>query len=205
MSPPSAYRNWLRDRRLAKLYVVGSIPIARSNKNKDLERFPLRLNRDSQSEREGGVFGGDSPFWGCQMARPYSWDLRERVVEAVNEGATRSEAADRFDVSISSAVRWHLAWRETGRFAAKPYGGSRSPLEDYAEEIIALVEEQRDRTLDEIVAAMHERRIPGSRTALFRFLERHGITFKKSPARQRAGAYGRDPRPQALDPRARAA
>jgi len=50
-------------------------------------------------------------------------------------------------------------------------------LEDYAEEIIALVEEQRDRTLDEIVAAMHERL--GSRAALFRFLQRHGITFKK--------------------------
>jgi transposase len=139
------------------------------------------------------------------MARSYSWDLRERVVEAVNEGATRSVAAERFGVGVSSAARWHLAWRETGTVAAKPCGGSRSPMEDYAEEIIALVEEQTDRTLDEIVAAMHERRIPGSRTALFRFLERHGITFKVSPARERAGAYRRGPRPQALDTRARAA
>ena len=142
---------------------------------------------------------------GAHMARPYSSDLRERVVEAVNEGATRSEAAERFGVGVSSAVRWHQAWRETGTVEAKPCGGSRSPLEDYAEAIIALVEDQRDRTLDEIVAAMHERRIPGSRTALFRFLERHGITFKKSPARERAGAYGCGPRPQALDTRARAA
>ena len=142
---------------------------------------------------------------GAHMARPYSSDLRERVVEAVNEGATRSEAAEHFGVGVSSAVRWHQAWRETGTFEAKRCGGSRSPLEDYAEEIIALVEEQRDLTLDEIVAAMHERRIPGSRTALFRFLERHGITFKKNPARERAGAYGRGPRPQALDTRARAA
>jgi transposase len=141
----------------------------------------------------------------AHMARPYSSDLRERVVEAVNEGATRSEAAECFGVGVSSAVRWHQAWRETGTFEAKPCGGSRSPLEDYAEAIIALVEDQRDRTLDEIVAAMHERRIPGSRTALFRFLERHGITFKKSPARERAGAYGCGPRPQALDTRARAA
>ncbi len=38
--------------------------------------------------------------------------------------------------------------------------------------------EQDDRTLDEIVAAMRKHRIPGSRTALFRFLERHGITHK---------------------------
>lgn len=41
-------------------------------------------------------------------------------------------------------------------------------MEDYAEEIIAWVEDQRGRTLDESVAATHERRIPGSRTALFR-------------------------------------
>ena len=38
------------------------------------------------------------------MAKAYSSDLRERVVEAVNEGATRYEAAERFGVSVSSAV-----------------------------------------------------------------------------------------------------
>jgi len=95
------------------------------------------------------------------MARPYSTDLRERVVEAVNEGATRLEAAERFGVSVSSAVRWHQAWRETGTFEAKLCGGSCSPLDDYADEILALVEEQDDRSLDEIVAAMRKRRIPG--------------------------------------------
>ena len=68
------------------------------------------------------------------MARPYSTDLRERVVEAVNEGATRLEAAERFGVSVSSAVRWHQAWRETGTFEARSCGGSCSPLDDYAEE-----------------------------------------------------------------------
>jgi len=105
------------------------------------------------------------------MARPYSSDLRERVVEAIDE--------ERFGVSVSSAVRWHQAWRETGTFEAEFCGGSCSPLDDYEEEILALVEEQDDRTLDEIVAAMRKRRIPGSRTALFRILERRGITHKK--------------------------
>ena len=113
------------------------------------------------------------------MTKPYSRDLRGRVVEAVDEGATRHEAAERFGISVSSAVRWHQAWRHEGRCEAKPYGGSRSPLEDHAEAIVAVIEEQRDRTLDEIVAAMRKRKIPGSRTALFRFLERHAITRKK--------------------------
>ncbi len=139
------------------------------------------------------------------MARAYSSDLRLRVVEAVEEGATRYEAAERFGVSVSSAVRWHQAWRTRGTFAAKPCGGSRSPLDDHAEEIIALIEEQCDRTLDEIVAAMRKQRISASRTALFRFLERHGITLKKSPARVRTRAGGRGPRTPALDTRARVA
>jgi transposase len=139
------------------------------------------------------------------MARSYSSDLRERVVEAIDEGATRREAAERYAVSVSSAVRWHQAWRNEGRCEARPFGGSRSPLDDYAEQIVALIEEQPDRTLDEIVVAMHKRRMPGSRTALHRFLERHGITLKKSPARIRAGAGGRGPRSPTLDTRARAA
>jgi transposase len=138
------------------------------------------------------------------MAKAYSLDLRERVVDAVNEGATRYEAAERFGVGVSSAVRWHQAWRNEGTFEAKLCGGSRSPLEDHAEQILEIVAEQQDRTLDEIVAAMHKRRLPGSRTALFRFLERHGITHKKSSARQRTGAGRRGARPPALDSRARA-
>ena len=64
------------------------------------------------------------------MAKAYSSDLRERVVEAVNEGATRYEAAERFGVSVSSAVRWHQDWRNEGRFEAKLWGGSRSQLDD---------------------------------------------------------------------------
>ena len=139
------------------------------------------------------------------MARGYSSDLRERVVGEIEEGSTRREAAERFGVSVSSAVRWHQAWRNDGRFEAKPCGGSCSPLDDHAGEIIAVVEERPDRTLDEIVAAMHKRRIPGSRTALFRFLERHGITLKKSAACIRAGTGRRGPRPPTLDTRARAA
>ena len=81
-----------------------------------------------------------------------------RVVEAVDEGATRHEAAERFGVSVSSAVRWHQAWRHEGTIETKPYGGSRSPLEDYAEEILGVIEAQPDLTLDEIVAVMRKRK-----------------------------------------------
>jgi len=105
--------------------------------------------------------------------------LRERVIEAVEEGASRREAAERFVVSPSSAIRWVQTWREQGICAPKPRGGSRSALEDDAEEILALIKERPDGTLDELIAAMRKRRIGGSRSALWRFIERHGITFKK--------------------------
>lgn len=114
------------------------------------------------------------------MPKSLSGDLRERVIEAVQAGASRREAAERFEISASSAVKWLQRWRDHGVCAPKPRGGSRSILEDYAERILALIDEQPDRTLDELLAAMHRRRIPGSRSALWRFLDRHDITLKKS-------------------------
>lgn len=116
------------------------------------------------------------------MPKSLSGDLRERVVEAVEAGASRREAAERFEISASTAVKWLQRWRDHGVCAPKPRGGSRSVLENYADRILALIDEQPDRTLDELVAAMHKRRIPGSRSALWRFLDRHDITFKKKPA-----------------------
>lgn len=136
------------------------------------------------------------------MPKACSWDLRERVIEAVEEGASRREAAERFEVSASSAVKWLQSWRREGRRAPKPRGGSRSPLDDHADEVLALVAEQPDWTLDELIVALRKQRLPGSRSALWRFLERHGISFKKKPASGRATPGGCRPRAPALDPAA---
>jgi transposase len=109
-------------------------------------------------------------FWETKsMPKPYSDDLRERVIEAVVAGASRREAAESFSLSASSAVRWLQRWRDTGSARAKLSGGSTSPLEEHVEWLLALVAKQPDMTLDEIVAAMRKQRIPGSRTAVWRF------------------------------------
>ena len=70
----------------------------------------------------------DSPY-GREAAVPraYSGDLRERVIEAVEAGASRREAAERFEVSVASAVKWLQRWSETRSAAPKPRGGSVSP------------------------------------------------------------------------------
>lgn len=122
------------------------------------------------------------------MARPYSEDIRERVVARIEGGASRREAAEHFDICPSSAIKWMQRLEKTGSCAAKPMGGSLSPLDRHRQELLALIAETPDATLDEIVSAMHKRKIPGSRTALWRFLDRHGITLKKNPARERTRA-----------------
>src|SRR6266852_5641471 len=116
------------------------------------------------------------------MPKSYSGDLRERVIEAVETGASRREAAEHFGVSVSSAVKWLQRWHESRSAAPKPRGGSISALEEVAAKVLALIAEQPDLTLVETVAELRRRRIRTSRSSLWRFLDRHGITLKKKSA-----------------------
>ena len=124
------------------------------------------------------------------MPKAYSADMRERVIAEVEGGASRREAAEEVEVSASTAIIWVKCFRETGRCAAKPRGGSVSPLEEYADFLLGLIKKEPDLTLDEVALAMRKHKIPGSRTAVWRFFKRHKITFKKKPARGGAGARG---------------
>ena len=114
------------------------------------------------------------------MPRPYSNDLRERAIGAVEAGASRREAAERFEVSPSSVINWLRRWHDDRSAVAKPSGGSVSPLEKRSDWLLTLVAKQPDMTLDEVIAAMRTRRFAGSRSALSRFFIRHNVTFKKS-------------------------
>ena len=124
------------------------------------------------------------------MPKAYSADMRKRVIAEVEGGASRREAAEEVEVSASTAIIWVKCFRETGRCAAKPRGGSVSPLEEYADFLLDLIKKEPDLTLDEVALAMRKHKIPGSRTAVWRFFKRHKITFKKKPARGGAGARG---------------
>jgi transposase len=80
------------------------------------------------------------------MPAAYSADIRGRVIASVESGSSRREAAEEFDVSASSAIKWVAAYRTTGSCAAKPRGGSTSPLEKYANFLLTLIEGQPDLT-----------------------------------------------------------
>jgi len=113
------------------------------------------------------------------MPKPYSNDLRTRVIDAVAAGASRREAAECYAIGASTVVMWAQRWEQTGSIAAKPSGGSTSPLEAHAQWLMALIAEQPDLTLDEIVAANRKRGIASSRSAVWRFFNRHRISYKK--------------------------
>jgi len=140
---------------------------------------------------------------GAAMPKAYSCDLRERVIEAVEAGASRHEAAERYEVSVASAIKWLQRWSEERSAAPKLRGGSVSPLEEFAAEILALIAEQPDLTLLEAVAELRKRRIKTSRSSLWRFLDRHDITLKKKSASGRTATRGCGPSASSLDAGAR--
>ena len=124
------------------------------------------------------------------MARGYSKDLRERAVALVEEGESRREAARLLNLAPATAIRWLDRWTSTGKVDAKPCTGhSRSPLKAHEQWLIDLVAREPDLTLQEIRDRLkREKRLEVAVSSIWRFYDRHAITFKKSPARGRAGS-----------------
>ncbi len=125
------------------------------------------------------------------MAKSLSIDLRERLVSAVEGGMTRRSAAKRFGVAASTAIKWVDQWRRTGNVEPRPRGGDRRSerIEAHAEEILALIEETADITLEELAGHLRESHgLKVDPSTVWRLLDRHGMTFKKNRARQRAAA-----------------
>jgi transposase len=85
------------------------------------------------------------------MARPYSVDLRWRIVRAVEAGLSRRAAAAKFEVSVSCVVKLMQRWRELGTLEPARIGGAkRSPLAAHAERLHALLAAEPDLTIAEL-------------------------------------------------------
>jgi transposase len=115
---------------------------------------------------------------------PLSLDLRRRVVAAIREeGMSCRAAARRFEVSFASAIRWATAMRERGSYAPLAMGGdTRSRrVEAHADYLLRLHRLEPDLTLAEICARLERARGEKvSPSMIWRFFDRHDITFKKS-------------------------
>jgi transposase len=127
------------------------------------------------------------------MARPYSLDLRERVVSSVDGGRSRRETARLFGVSVASVVKWCQRACRTGSPAARPMGRRDRPLILAPERdwLLARMAEKPDLTLRALQAELAARGVRVSVKAIWTFLRAERLTVKKKPARRRAGQAGR--------------
>jgi transposase len=129
--------------------------------------------------------------WGSLMGRPLPMELRQRVVDFVEEGHTHRAAAAQFRVSIKFVNDMVLLKRATGSLEAKPQGsgGGHGKLAGVAGWIEQRIKEKRDLTLDELVVELRDGHgVDVHRVSVWRRLRGLGLTHKKRPARGRAEA-----------------
>lgn len=115
------------------------------------------------------------------MARPYSMDLRERVVRAVEEdGLSRRGAAARYGVSESAAIKWVKRFRTTGSVAPGQMGGHR-PKKIRGAHRSWLLERCRrqDFTLRGLVVDLAERGLEVDYRTVWNFVHEEKLSFKK--------------------------
>jgi putative transposase len=122
------------------------------------------------------------------MAKPYSMDLRERVVAAiVKEGLSRHEAASRFGIAVSTAIKWMRRLRETGSVAPGQMGGHKPRAIRGEQEVWLRARlRERDFTLRGLVAELAERGLTVDYRSVWTFVHAEKLSFKKNRARQRA-------------------
>jgi putative transposase len=126
------------------------------------------------------------------MGKPYSMDLRSRVVAAVEGGLSRNEAARRFNIAISTAINWVRRKQDTGSVAPGQMGGYKPRSIRGAHEVWLLERIQRgDYTLRGLVAELGERGLKVDYRSVWTFVHEHDQSFKKNRTGQRAGSSRR--------------
>ena len=127
------------------------------------------------------------------MAKPYSIDLRERVVAAVETGGmSRRRAASHFGVGVSTAIHWVRRFRETGSVAPGQMGGHkpkaiRGAYRDWLIERCG----EKDFTLRGLVAELGDRGLKVDYRSVWEFVHAEKLSYKKNRSRQRTGSSRR--------------
>ena len=136
------------------------------------------------------------------MARAYSQDFRDRVIDGVEtEGMSRRAAARRFGVSEAAAIKWRQRFPRTGeRGSAGPGGHRPSQGKPARAWLLAEIAVQPDITLAALAARLlAERGVKADTSMLSRCFRGVGISFKKKPSGLRAGAARHRAAPGALE------
>ena len=130
------------------------------------------------------------------MPKPYSQDLRNRVIDAVEEGGMSCRAAARrYEVSESTAIKWLERYRREGLRGPVGHGGHRpSALMPHREFLEAARAEKSDVTLQELCDRIRsEKGVNADTSMMSRFFRRIGVTLKKGARCAQAGPLGHRP------------
>src|SRR5246127_3209011 len=119
-----------------------------------------------------------------QMTRPLSNDLRERVVTAIVGGERCRSVALRFGVAVSAGGNWSQRYRATGSVAPGKMGGHRKRvLEPHRAFVLERIGQTPHLTLHGLKAELAARGVNVSHNAVWLFLRREGLRFKKNAIR----------------------
>jgi transposase len=119
------------------------------------------------------------------MGKPYSLDLRARIIGFIEGGGSRRGAADHFGVSPSCAIKLMDRFRRTGSASPDRRGGSVGKLAAHKDFLLGRVKEKPDITMPELAEALKaEADTEAAPASLSRFLIRHGQRFKKACPRE---------------------
>jgi transposase len=130
------------------------------------------------------------------MGKPYSVDLRKRVVAAIEDGMSRNQAAKQFGVAISTAIGWMQRVEQTGSVAPGQMGGHK-PKAISGEQAVWLSQRIRagDFTLRGLVAELGGRGLKVDYRSVWEFVHAEKLSFKKKrggwrtrPSRRSAAA-----------------
>lgn len=134
------------------------------------------------------------------MPKPYSSDLRQRAIGLVEAGQSRAAVARLLGLGKATVILWVKDYRATGKQAAKPMGGRRRfALLGERDWLLARIAAAPDLTGQALRAELAARGIKVSYDAVWRFLRDERLTFKKKPARRRAGSARRRPQARAVE------
>ena len=114
--------------------------------------------------------------------KPYSQDLRERVIAALEAGTTQAEVAAQFDIHKSTLEKWWYRWRDTGSCEASPGNpGPKRKLRAAESLIRAEVQKHPDISLAELCERVAEAKgIQASESMMCRELQILNLPLKKS-------------------------
>src|ERR1700682_4082030 len=105
------------------------------------------------------------------MGKPYSDDLRERVVAAIEAGHTRVKVAERYNMALSTVGGVIKRKRETGSISPDKFGGYKTfTLEPHTDRVKELVAEQPDSTLAELQVRLAKEKVKVRQSGISRFL-----------------------------------